>query len=76
MAALNPTPAESARMRVALRIPYCIEDMDDEPLITLLESNVEELSPLELELLVRLGAAWETIRRMDADALAQGVTLN
>ncbi len=76
MAELNPTPAESACMRVALRIPYCIEDMDDEPLIALLESNVEELSPLELELVVRLGAAWETIRRMDADALAQGVALN
>ena len=76
MATMNPTPAESAHMRVALGIPFDVEGMDDGALIDLLETDAESLTTLEFELLVRLGAAWETIRRMDRDALAQGIALD
>lgn len=76
MATLNPTPAESALMHAALNLPFDVETIDDESLIDLLEADADTLTELELELTVRLGAAWETIRRMDAQALAHGIALD
>ena len=75
------TPEENAVAHFALFMlkQTCpIEEMDNGELIPLLEEPEMyiELSPLERELVVRLGTAWETIRRMDQQAMELGIALN
>lgn len=61
-----------------LRVPMAFEHLDDGELLPLLEEpeTYAELSPLERELVVRLGAVWETVRRMDDEAMEAGLYLN
>lgn len=55
-----------------------LRQMDDLELLPLLEEaeTFSELTPLEQELTIRLGAAWETMQRMDAQAMSQGLALD
>lgn len=81
MANADHTPAavDLTYVRAELRIPASFEYMDDDALLAVAEEPefYVECSALERELIVRLGAAWEVIRQMDAEAIERfGEALN
>ncbi|MBM3273374.1 hypothetical protein FJY94_09110 [Candidatus Kaiserbacteria bacterium] len=68
-----------AKTHAALAPCVCgVESMTDTELVALLEEpeRYAELTPLERELTVRLGALLEVMQRVDASALEQGIALD
>ena len=75
------TPEENRQAHEQIAVSRMTRDpltLDDCELLPLLEEpeTYVRLSVLERELVVRLGAAWETIRKMDEQAFDEGITLN
>lgn len=75
------TPEENRRALEQFAMWQMTRDpltLDDRELLPLLEEpeTYTRLSMLERELVIRLGAAWEMINRMDAEAMEQGICLN
>ncbi|GMU50730.1 MAG: hypothetical protein AMXMBFR31_29560 [Candidatus Desulfobacillus denitrificans] len=70
---------DCAKVQAALATSmHGVELMDDAELVALLEEPecFVELTPLERELVVRLGARMEIMQRMDKQALDLGIALD